>query len=150
MSKPTWSDYRAACITFTSGCRQCGAEIDDRRAYCSALCRHTFERNHFWNTARVHAVWLACGGSVNEDGSRAVTPSISGRPICARCKKPCVAEVNHIVPLNGYRPSFGCCHHQSNLEVLCHDCHLEATAQQRREGLIGPPRVPGPLLEFFS
>lgn len=118
--------YRAPCAA-ASGCRQCGRDIRPRCAYCSEACRKTFEQEHFWNTARHEAVRRA--------GRARGTP-----PTCAKCHLPCDPEVNHIVPLNGNRPAFGCCHHQTNLEVLCHACHLIVGAEQRRAGLIGRPK----------
>ena len=39
-----------------------------------------------------------------------------------------------------------CSNHQDNLEALCHACHLDVTAEQRRAGLIGKPRAQGVLL----
>jgi hypothetical protein len=42
-------------------------------------------------------------------------------------------EVNHIDPLVGRGYSMSCYHHQDNLEVLCHDCHVVVTNAQRRE-----------------
>lgn len=46
-------------------------------------------------------------------------------------------EVNHIDPVNGLRENFSCHHHQENLEVLHHVCHVEVTNEQRAAGLIG-------------
>lgn len=139
-----WKSYRAPCRPHETGCRQCGNDIRPSRAYCSVECSNEFERNHFWGTAAAHAIWRA-----RSDGH--------GRPTCARCGKTCgvfnwrqrEAEVNHKVPVNGNRPHFGCCHHQENLEVLCHSCHVAVTKEQRRAGLIGPPKPPitFPLLE---
>lgn len=39
-------------------------------------------------------------------------------------------EVNHIKPVLGGHRSVTCLNHEENLEVLCHTCHLGATAQQ--------------------
>lgn len=145
-----WERYRAPCIQHQSGCRQCGRTIENRLAYCSADCRDTFERNHFWGTASAHAIKLACPGGeshIRDERGHWVKQA----PLCARCGKACgrfrhkrEAEVNHKVPVNGTRPHFGCCHHQENLEVLCHDCHVDVTNEQRRQGLIGPPRTNEP------
>lgn len=41
-------------------------------------------------------------------------------------------EVDHIVPRVGRGYGLGCHNHQSNLRTLCHQCHVEVTAQQRR------------------
>jgi 5-methylcytosine-specific restriction endonuclease McrA len=75
-----------------------------------------FQINHVWKYAREHAL------------SR-VSPAA-----CIRCSNPFRLEVNHIVPLNGDPRTESCFHHQTNLEVLCHDCHVDATNQQRRDG----------------
>jgi 5-methylcytosine-specific restriction endonuclease McrA len=51
--------------------------------------------------------------------------------LCAHCRQPTTApEVNHIVPVVGGNRSATCLNHEENLEVLCHSCHLDATAQQ--------------------
>ena len=137
--------YRPPCLPHTSGCRQCGKEIPKHRAYCSNICANVFEANHFWSTASYRAI----------EKSRPFGPTQKphgyprhGKPTCARCLKECgsfggkrEAEVNHIHPLNGQRPHFGCCHHQENLEVLCHACHVEIGIEQRAAGLIGRQRV---------
>lgn len=85
-----------------------------------------------------------------------------GEPVCVRCEgsayglaspaceengrhfpaRHWAPEVNHIRPLNGIRPAFGCCHHQENLEVVCHDCHVAIGIEQRAAGLIGKPKPP--------
>lgn len=119
--------YRAPCRTHIGGCRNCGAIPTGRKQfYCSDDCRLEFERDHFWGTAR---------NMTMRDAMR------DGDPLqiswCARSCGRWATEVNHIAPLNGLRPHFGCCHHRDNLEALCHPCHLETTAEQRRLGLIG-------------
>jgi hypothetical protein len=144
---PTWASYRAACIPHATGCRQCGKDIKPHRAYCSRACRQEFNRNHFWQTAAAHALDRSRPG-----GERSVRNAqgqwIIQKPLCRACGKACdwiedkrfgrrEAEVNHIAPVNGNRPHFGCCHHQANLEVLCHGCHVAVTNEQRRAGLIG-------------
>lgn len=149
---PVSAEYRASCIPFPTGCRQCGTAIPDRRAYCSAACSDAFQEQHFWNTARPAALRRA----------RPFGPALQptwrdevvwfGAPICARCFAPAArrnrvgiwfaAEVNHIVPVNGLSRTFGCCNHQENLEVLCHDCHVQVGVEQRAASLIGKPRPP--------
>ena len=150
--RAVWQLYRAPCRPFATGCRQCGAEIKPTRATCSAECRQEFERNHFWGTASAEAI----------NRARPFGPALEfkrqpwfGPPVCRRCGKFCEsfenkggvyitdrreAEVNHIVPVNGNRTHFGCCHHQENLEVLCHGCHVLVGIEQRRAGLIGKPK----------
>lgn len=119
--------YRAACKTHTTGCRNCGRIPSGRKQfYCSDDCRLEFERDHFWGTARD----MAMRDAIRE-----------GDPLrISWCTRSCgrwATEVNHITPLNGLRPHFGCCHHRDNLEALCHSCHLQTTAEQRAAGLIG-------------
>lgn len=146
---PTWKVYRAPCIAHQSGCRQCGAPIRDSRAYCSRVCRRRFEMDHFWNTARIQAIQKTKPGYDPEvyiaGGERP-----KGFPACAKCQKPGGLEVNHIKPLNGCRPHFGCCHHQSNLEALCHGCHVAETKRQRLAGEIGAPKAPREMPLFDS
>ncbi len=131
--------YRADCRP-PEGCRNCGVAPSGRRTrYCSNECRWTFESNHFWNAARFaaidrHSIFAIDARSYIVDGIRFYRRTAT---ICFRCGERCVPEVNHIVPLNGDRPSFGCMHHRENLNVLCHACHLQVTAEQRAAGLIG-------------
>jgi 5-methylcytosine-specific restriction endonuclease McrA len=40
-------------------------------------------------------------------------------------------QVNHIVPLVGTYRLVTCANHLSNLEVLCHRCHVLVTGEQR-------------------
>ncbi len=152
MNVPTWATYRAECIPHKTGCRQCGAPLKSAsRAYCSRRCMRTFEIEHFWGTAREHAIRKSKPGYDHDkyiaEGSR-----VEGKPRCAKCNTECWPEVNHIKPLNGNRPHFGCCHHQSNLEALCHDCHVTETRRQRAAGEIGAPKIPfaTPLLDEVS
>jgi hypothetical protein len=139
--KPVWSDYRAPCRPFATGCRQCGTDISARRAYCSVECSEEFQQHHFWNTARWEAVRRACPETTDAAVLRLV---YAERALCARCGAKAWQrsgpEVNHKVPLNGDRPAFGCCHHQENLEVVCHDCHVTIGIEQRAAGLIGTPK----------
>lgn len=39
-------------------------------------------------------------------------------------------ETNHVDPVLGRHGEIGCHHHQDGLEVLCHRCHVEVTAEQ--------------------
>ena len=131
--------YRVPCVEATDGCRNCGAPpVKPKRFYCSDECKHTFEANHWWGTARLIA--LQPGAHFDGYGYR-----VGGTPaVCARKSDDCnsaTLEVNHIVPVNGDRQNFGCQNHQDNLEALCHHHHLEVTAEQRRDGRIGTPET---------
>lgn len=148
--------YYADCRSHRKGCRNCGSPPTGRKIYyCSDECRETFEFNHFWGTARRRAIERAKVYSLERSSREYLEwtgPSarwvrgLVGRELgilCARCEHlgGFSPEVNHIVPVNGNRPPFGCCHHMDNLEVVCHPCHLVITAEQRRAGLIGKPRA---------
>ncbi len=58
---------------------------------------------------------------------------------CAQADETCdgALEVDHMVPLNGVRPDWGCVHHQDGLQSLCHSHHVRETKAQRRDGRIG-------------
>ncbi len=140
---PCWASYRAPCRPFATGCRQCGVLIPPRRAYCSDECSEAFGIEHFWSTAQAEALRRAQPYGPAIKGER--QPWI-GAPVCSRCGKACgalvearpytirrEAEVHHVVPLNGKRPSFGCMHHQSNLSVYCHRCHVEIGKELRAQ-----------------
>lgn len=137
--------YRAACRPYVTGCRNCGSPVEGRKQfYCTDGCRESFERDHFWQTARAAAIERQSIYAVNSRGV------FRGKPYhaliatyCARCGERIegMPEVNHIVPVNGARPFFGCMHHLANLEALDHACHLIVTAEQRAAGMIGRARV---------
>lgn len=105
---------------FTSGiCVICGGGLPGRkRAWCSDTCVDLYLDNHDWGRAS----WVA---------------KVRAGHQCQRCGARGRMETNHIVPVNGgYRGAHSA--HQDGLEVLCHDCHGQATARQRDAGLIGP------------
>ena len=102
-------------------CQRCGVLVQrGRRKWCSEECSDAWWVNHSWSFARAHAIERA-GGS---------------EACCAHCGVLVGfrdAEVNHIVPRRGAGYGRGCHHHQGNLEVLCHECHVRETTLQRRE-----------------
>lgn len=108
-------------------CQWCDADLPAagrRSTWCSDRCRRTWERNHIWTKAR------AAARRRDRYTCR----------VCNKHKDATAIEVNHIHPVaahdgasHGRYPS--CAHHQENLEVLCKDCHLQATARQREAGL---------------
>ena len=73
-----------------------------------------FRVNHVWRFARAAA--------------------IRRQPACINCGSVEWLEVNHVVPLAGRPRRESCAHHQSNLQTLCHDCHVEVTRAQRAAG----------------
>ncbi|GAB2733494.1 HNH endonuclease [Nocardioides pakistanensis] len=86
-----------------------------RRTWCSDPCRRVWERNHIWRRARIYA--------------RKRAKYRCSRTGCAAPRMD--VEINHIVPRNGAGYGPGCHHHQTNLEALCHDHHVEVTNAQR-------------------
>lgn len=146
-------EYYADCKPHDLGqCRNCGEPPTGRFTYyCGAACRDVFEGDHFWNTARWSAIDQASIFKPLPAGKRAL-PNTARLPddtiawrqrqgsICACCGRGRFGEgeVNHIAPVNGDRGFFSCANHQDNLEVLCHQCHVMATREQRRRGIIGP------------
>lgn len=108
-------------------CDLCGAVLTGRRRrWCSKGCAWRFTVNHRWTQARREAR--------RRDGYR-----------CRTCSSAVRLEVNHIVPRNGAGYGWGCHHHLSNLETLCHACHVKVTnaqAASRRElSLVGDDAV---------
>lgn len=121
--------FRAPCRPFSTGCRQCGV-FTHGWPFCSLRCQRAFDQDHHWMDARMEALRRA---------------SVDGTPICRRCRESCHYEsiwaepnVHHVrphgCPVNAF-PWFGCCHHQSNLHVLCRRCHWivhENTRERKR------------------
>jgi len=123
------------------------------RRFDRATCSDRFWRNHGWSTARHFAVIrakLPLAGSVARVDLLDLIERAGGgwllRPRCERCYRATFAiEVNHVSPRNGGGYGNGCHHHQTNLEPLCHACHVAETTRQIRErrGIPegGPPRT---------
>lgn len=106
------------------GCDWCGAPLTGRRTrWCSDECCNEFGRQHAWTAARGAALvrdkrsCVRCGSERDPDGKR-----WRGW-----------LQVNHIDPRVGRGYGFGCHNHLSNLETLCHPCHVDETNRQRRE-----------------
>jgi 5-methylcytosine-specific restriction endonuclease McrA len=59
---------------------------------------------------------------------------------CVKCGSKQKLEVNHIKPCLGKHGKKGCWHHISNLETLCHECHLVVTSEQRKSGKLTKKR----------
>lgn len=101
----------------------CGNRLTGRqRRYCSRQCSRDNRNNHRWTQARAEALekatWYACAH-------------------CEHLFQRHDIQVNHIIPCLGKHSIWGCHHHQSNLEVLCKDCHATVTAEQRSRGDFG-------------
>ena len=95
-------------------CWQCGGILGKyKRKWCGQDCALLYARNHSWGYARDAAFQ-------RDEG------------ICQRCGSVQGQEVNHIEPRRGQGYGPGCHNHQSNLETLCHDCHVKVTKEQGR------------------
>ncbi|HLF77966.1 MAG TPA: hypothetical protein VJB57_10800 [Dehalococcoidia bacterium] len=130
----SWRNF-VTCVDLTQQlCRlgSCRQPLPQRRtAYCSDQHGREFERNHVWSSARRaarrRARWACqrCGFKPAE-----VRKDPDARKSYARHELR--LEVNHIEPLAGAYRGVTCLNHQSNLEVLCHRCHVTTTGEQRR------------------
>lgn len=132
-SVPSWRDF-VTCVDLSEPlCRlaSCRKPLEGRRtAYCSDKHAQEFERNHVWpaarRAARRRAGWGCerCGfkpSEARQDPER--------RRLFRRHELR--LEVNHIQALGGRYRRVTCLNHQSNLEVLCHACHLLMTGATR-------------------
>lgn len=113
---------RLNCVeTLWSGepgvCQICANPLKGkRRVFCSDKCRRWFASNHVWRFAR----------RLSRQRAKYVCSVVD----CTTGREGKL-EVNHIVPRDGGGYGVGCWHHQSNLELLCHDHHVAVTAKQR-------------------
>lgn len=132
-------------------CDGCAAPLTGKaRRWCKGDCDYLYWSNHRWNIAREKALSRSTiFESRSLENVRIVYAKRRGRTKltlksrtyikgyrCMRCGCTTHApEVNHIIPAMGAHSLESCVHHQENLEVLCRECHLATTAQQRAEGL---------------
>lgn len=137
-----WRTY-VTCVDLNEPlCRveRCRQALPPRRsAYCGDRHAREFERNHLWPAAR-RAARRRSGYACERCGFK---PAVVRRdPIQRRryARHELRLEVNHIDPLAGSYRMVTCFNHQANLEVLCHACHVLATAGQRSDR-----RSAGPL-----
>jgi len=128
-STTRWQSFVTCVDVSEKVCRlaTCRVPLPPRRtAYCSDKHAREFERNHVWlfarRAARRRARWACerCGFKLSE---------VRKDPVARRAysRHELRLEVNHIQPLVGSYRGVTCLNHQSNLEVLCHRCHLVAT-----------------------
>jgi hypothetical protein len=109
----------------------CRAALPPRRtAYCCNKHAREFERNHVWfaarQAARRRAKW-AC----EQCGFKPTQVRKDPQARSGFLRHELRLEVNHIHPLAGAYRGVTCLNHQSNLEVLCHRCHVAMTSEQR-------------------
>lgn len=152
-------------------CNRCGTSLKGRQTqWCSDECQEELRRNHDWGVARRAALvrdghrCVRCSGTGNrrqwvtlwahDRRHRAQLIDLGIDPDGIRGGRIQVAkalpwlEVNHIKPRNGGGYGWGCAHHQSNLETLCHPCHVAETNRQasERRDAAAPPT----LLELLN
>lgn len=143
-------------------CRRCGSALTGRRtAWCSDECEREWQRNHYWQMARPATVTrdghccVKCGSTGttrrharrvsvrNTAEMRRLGLTLEGDPRSAIVGRSAYVyvytthriwlEVNHIEPRVGQGYNAGCHHHLTNLETLCHPCHVIETTRQGRE-----------------
>lgn len=143
-------------------CFLCGDPLGKgRQRWCSDPCVAIYWRNHGWSVASHFAATrarlaLASGvaavasfpwHSFSDDEYWLIARDLS--PQCERCGKRGEIEINHVVARAGGGYGEGCHHHQTNLEPLCHACHVAETTAQIRERrgmpLGGRNALPEPL-----
>jgi 5-methylcytosine-specific restriction endonuclease McrA len=99
-------------------CDWCGRKLPKRRRrWCSQHCANAFLENHYYSRARIAA-------------------KKRDKYQCVKCGAKRNLEINHIIPVLGKHNKHGCWHHLTNLETLCHKCHLIVTKQQWEQGLL--------------
>jgi 5-methylcytosine-specific restriction endonuclease McrA len=113
-------------------CAACGTILTDGQLrWCSADCRRFYDRNHYWPNARAAALQrdefscIKCHFTGDDDYV------LYTRARLLKGHEDNWLEVNHIAPRVGQGYGMGCHNHQSNLETLCHACHVKVTRRQR-------------------
>lgn len=132
-------------------CDRCGEALKgNRRRWCSEKCERAYWANHAWTMAR-HEAWVRASGLSREQLDELWrTDRLTLREL-ARCDEcgaterdlpyPQGLEVNHVDPRLGAGYDNGCWNHQTNLQVLCHPCHVVETNRQRHERMPDRPAV---------
>src|ERR1035437_1546280 len=107
-------------------CFRCASLLPPRRQWwCSHDCVQAWTRNHEWTAARWEALRLTAPQKDARDFMEWAN--------CDQCASRSSLEVNHVDPRVGAGYGRGCCNHQSNLQVLCHDDHVIETKRQAVE-----------------
>lgn len=119
-------------------CTWCGRKLPKGlRAWCTPLHEWAFSVNHGFAF-----------------GARAIKVAVGHCQMCGKGPEPEVRnygarenwtllvhvlnrvdglEADHIERAHSSHGVFGCQHHWSNLRVLCHECHVGVTTQQKRD-----------------
>ncbi|QPG69108.1 HNH endonuclease [Mycolicibacterium mucogenicum] len=146
-------------------CNRCGKALTGRQTqWCSRECSNELTRQHDWSWARNAAKQrdgdrcVRCGGngsdqrpkqwrqvlSISDARKLGLDWPVTERPVdlfvAVGGPRPWL-EVNHIDPRVGRGYGFGCHNHLSNLETLCHGCHVTETNRQAAERRGDPPAV---------
>ena len=111
-------DYCQGRHPWPRHCRQCGAELQDRRTrYCGG-----FESPCGREWAFTHATWGVVREIILKE--RGPTCEVCGKDLKAYAYigHPDLAEVHHLHEVDGLRGP-GLQNRRTNLIVLCHDCH---------------------------
>lgn len=104
------------------------------RKWCSQACSDRWWTNHAWGFARPEAIRRS--GGLSREAWNEGLPSPYEWWTCDDCGgHDGTPEVNHVEPRAGAGYGPGCHHHQTNLQVLCHACHVAETTRQTRERL---------------
>jgi 5-methylcytosine-specific restriction endonuclease McrA len=119
-------------------CAACGESLVRRqKRWCSKECEQVYHRNHYWSFARKAAVkrdkaCVKCGWADEYwDSLRSGQFVMWSRANLLGYHPANWLEVNHIMPRVGAGYGTGCWNHLSNLETLCHPCHVKVTNRQR-------------------
>lgn len=131
-------------------CNRCGTMLTGRRTkWCSDDCESVVRGEHDWSVARRLTVerdgghCVRCGGDGSEQRpkrwyaiERPQAEALFGvrigwrETISVPGNKLPWLEVNHIDPRVGRGYLWGCHNHLTNLETLCHGCHVVETNRQ--------------------
>jgi 5-methylcytosine-specific restriction endonuclease McrA len=141
---PTVRGLKAHETSAQGICYLDGQPLPKRRSrWCSEACANLFWRNHGWTTARGFALTRARLSLVVAIARWNLSELLVEwfpmgswgllQPRCERCSSTQSIEVNHVEPRQGGGYGNGCWNHQTNLEPLCHPCHVLETTAQRRE-----------------
>lgn len=111
-------------------CRWCDAEFKGRRfRWCSDACADTANREHHFNAGSHYAKRMrpACERCGAKPGTVRLADGTWSRRIDL--------EAHHVEHALGRHRECSCIHHSSNLEVVCHECHVAGHVAERKAEL---------------